>query len=39
MVGLDLVDGEVLAITLSFAGTAIRGTDYTLSGALAKHYL
>ena len=31
--GRGLVSGEVLAVPLTFGGTATRGTDYTVSGA------
>ena len=30
-----LVQGEALTVPLTFAGTAVRGTDYTLAGATA----
>ena len=33
--GRGLVDGEILTVPLAFAGTATRGTDYTLTGTSA----
>ena len=33
--GRGLVDGETLAVPLTFGGTASRGTDYTMTGAAA----
>ena len=33
--GRGLVDGEILTVPLAFAGTATRGTDYTMTGTSA----
>ena len=33
--GRGLVDGEILTVPLTFAGTATRGTDYTMTGTSA----
>ena len=33
--GRGLVDGETLTVPLTFSGTATRGTDYTMTGAVA----
>ena len=35
MLGRGLVDGETLTVPLTFAGTATRGADYTMTGTSA----
>ena len=35
MLGRGLVDGEILTVPLTFAGTATRGADYTMTGTSA----